>query len=427
MAGDLRVLFLSHYFPPEGNAPATRVHAMCRRWVRRSPRPIEATVITSAPNVPDGKLYPGYRNRITQRERIDDIDVVRVWTYLAPNAGTFRRILNYVTYMVSATIRAIFLRRPDVVIATSPQFFCGWAGAIVARLSRRPFVLEIRDIWPESIVAVGAMRPGRLVRILEWLELRLYAAADHIVTVGEGYRRELLAKDVPAEKITVVTNGIDALRMQPMAPDPELSARLNPEGRFVCSYVGTIGMAAGLDVVVRAAERLREAGRKDVRFLVVGEGATREELEGQIRASGLEGMVALTGRLPREAMPAVLSISDCCLVHLRKTGLFETVLPSKIFEAAAMERPIVLGVEGDAASLVREADCGICIEPGDDVALLSAIDRLAADPELRRRLGRNGRANLVARHDVDRLAEDYACVLERVRSDWAGGRLRRRG
>lgn len=422
MARDLKVLFLSHYFPPEGNAPATRVHAFCRRWVRRSPEPFAATVITCAPNVPDGKVYEGYRNRISQREQVDGIDVIRVWTYLAPNAGTVRRILNYVSYMVSATIRAAFIRRPDVVIATSPQFFCGWAGVLVSWLRWTPFILEIRDIWPESIVAVGAMKPGRLVRLLEWLELRMYAAATHVVTVGEGYRRQLLAKGVPEHRISVITNGIDAERMQPMPPDPELLARYNPDGKFVCSYVGTIGMAAGLEIVIRAAERLRSAGREDVRFLVVGDGATREQLAEQVKQAGLEGMITVTGRQPKELMPGFLSISDCCLVHLRKTGLFETVLPSKIFEAAALERPIIMGVGGFAADLIREADCGICIEPENEHELIAAIDRLQADPALRRTFGERGRKSLAARYDIDRLAEDYAAVVQRVRHVWLAGR-----
>lgn len=422
MARDLHVLFLSHYFPPEGNAPATRVYAFCRRWVMRTPEPFATTVITCAPNVPDGKVYDGYRNRLSQREQVYGIDVIRVWTYLAPNAGTVRRILNYVSYMVSAAIRAAFIRRPDVVIATSPQFFCGWAGVLVSWLRWTPFILEIRDIWPESIVAVGAMKEGRLVRLLEWLELRMYAAATHIVTVGEGYRQQLLAKGVPASKMTVITNGIDAERMQPMPPDAELLARYNPDGRFVCSYIGTIGMAAGLEVVIRAAQMLRAAGRSDVRFLIVGDGATREQLADQVKQAGLDDMITVTGRQPKELMPAFLSISDGCLVHLRKTGLFETVLPSKIFEAAALERPIIMGVGGFAADLIREADCGICIEPENEAELVAAIDRLQADPALRREFGQRGRKALAARYDIDQLSEDYAALVQRVRRDWVAGR-----
>ena len=422
MPRDLRLLFLSHYFPPEGNAPATRVHAFCRRWVRRSPDRIAATVITCAPNVPDGKLYEGYRNRLSQRDSIDGIDVIRVWTYLAPNAGTVLRIMNFVSYMVSATFRSLFLRRPDVVIATSPQFFCGWAGVLVSWLRWSPFILEIRDIWPESIVAVGAMRKGRLVRALEWLELRMYAAANHIVTVGEGYKQQLVAKGVPEQRISIITNGIDGERLKPQPPDPKLLAQYNPDGRFICSYIGTVGMAAGLEIVLRAAEQLRAAGRHDVRFLIVGDGATREQLAEQVQAAGLADMIIVTGRQPKELMPGFLSISDCCLVHLRKTSLFETVLPSKIFEAAALERPIIMGVGGFAAELIREADCGICIEPENAAELVATIDKLQSDPALRADLGRRGRERLSSRYDVDRLAEDYAQLVQRVRADWVAGR-----
>ena len=424
MADNLRVLFLSHYFPPEGNAPATRVYAFCRRWVRRQKDPCDVTVITCAPNVPDGKVYPGYRNRLSSREEIDGIDVIRVWTYLAANAGTVKRIMNFISFMLAASVRAMFLRRPDVVIGTSPQFFNGWAGVIVSRLRRAPFILEIRDIWPESIVAVGAMRPGRLVRFLEWLELRMYAAADHVVTVGEGYRRQLLEKHVPAERMTVITNGIDTERLQPREPDADLQRRFNPDGRFVCSYVGTVGMAAGLEIVIRAATVLKERGRHDVRFLIVGDGATREELEKRVHEAEHDDMITLTGRQPKEAISAFLSISDCCLVHLRKTGLFETVLPSKIFEAAAMERPVVMGVGGFAADLVRDAGCGICIEPENEIQLVDAIVQLQADPHLRRQLGRQGRESLVARYDVDRLSEEYLSLIRQVRSDWLDRRRR---
>jgi glycosyltransferase involved in cell wall biosynthesis len=367
-------------------------------------------------------VYEGYRNRLSQRETIDGIDVIRVWTYLAPNAGTVRRILNYVSYMASATVRSLFLRRPDVVIATSPQFFCGWAGVLVSWLRWSPFILEIRDIWPESIVAVGAMKEGRLTRLLEWLEGRMYAAANHIVTVGEGYKSQLLAKGVPEGRISVITNGVDIRRLTPLPPETALAARYNSDGRFVCSYIGTIGMAAGLEVVIRAAERFRQQGRNDVRFLIVGDGATRERFAAQVEEAGLDGMIVVTGRQPKELIPAFLSISDCCLVHLRKTSLFETVLPSKIFEAAALERPIIMGVGGQAAELIRGADCGICIEPENDAELVAAIDRLRADPALRQHYGERGRKAVVAGYDVDRLAEDYAALVQRVRSDWVAGR-----
>lgn len=406
----MRILFLTHYFHPEGNAPATRVTEMTRRWAARGHA---VTVITGVPNVPDGVVYEGYRNRPVQRETRDGVDVIRVWTYLAPNKGTARRILNYVSFMLSATLAGLWVRRPDVVIATSPQFFCGWAGVLVSWLRRRPFVLEIRDLWPESIEAVGAMRSRRLLRFLEWLELRMYAAAARIVTVGEGYREKLMARGVAPSRIDVVPNGVDLAAFLAGADGRKIRERYGLGDRFVCAYVGTIGMGCGLEVVLRAARRLRAGGRDDLVFLLVGDGAVREELEAAARAEGLSSVI-FTGRQPKSDMPAFLAATDACLVHLTRTELFKSVLPSKIFEAAAMRKPIVLGVAGFAAQLVSEAGAGICMQPENEDDLLAALEKLAADPALARRLGDAGCERIAARYSYDRLAAEYAELLERL-------------
>ncbi|HOT23909.1 MAG TPA: glycosyltransferase family 4 protein, partial [Thermoleophilia bacterium] len=272
----MHILYLSHYFVPENNAPAARVHAMAREWVREGH---QVTVLTGAPNVPAGVVYDGYRNGLWQDEWIDGIHTIRVWTYLAPNAGTVRRTVNFVSYFVSASVAAAFVRRPDVVIATSPQFFAGWAGVPAHWAHRAPFVLEVRDLWPESITAVGAMDRGLAVRALEVMERTLYAAADHIVTVGDGYREQLMARGVPAAKIDVVTNGVETDLFYPRDPDPAVRERFGvAQDAFVVVFAGTIGMASGLDVALRAARRLRDHGRRDIVFLLVGDGAVRAEL-----------------------------------------------------------------------------------------------------------------------------------------------------
>lgn len=412
----MRIVFISHYFHPEGNAPATRVTEMTRRWVAAGH---DVTVITGVPNVPDGVVYPGYRNRLFQREQHEGVEVLRVGTYLAPNRGTARRIANFVSFMLTATCAGLATRRPDVVIATSPQFFCGWAGVFVAKLRRLPFILEIRDLWPESIEAVGAMRQPLLIRFLEWLERRLYAAADHIVTVGAGYREKLVERGVERSRVDVIPNGVDLALFLPDAngrggDGPGVRTRHALGDRFVLAYLGTIGMGCGLDVALRAARQLRDAGRDDVRFLLVGDGAIREELESRARAEGLDAVV-FTGRRPKTEMPDYLAAADACLVHLTRTPLFTTVLPSKIFEAAAMRKPIVLGVEGFAATLVSEADAGLCIEPENERELLAAVDRLAADPALARRLGESGFASIGTRYTYERLAEQYTALLETLR------------
>jgi glycosyltransferase involved in cell wall biosynthesis len=406
----MRVLFLTHYFHPEGNAPGTRVYELCRRWVAMGH---DVTVITGVPNVPDGVAYEGYENKCFQRERVDGIETIRVWTYLAANEGTTRRILNYLSLMFTATVAALFVRKPDLVIATSPQFFCGWAGVWVSRLRRIPFILEVRDLWPESIVAVGAMRAGRWLRLLEWLEKRMYAAATRIVTVGEGYRDQLADRGVATERIDIVPNGVDRVFFADRGGGPVLRDKFDLGDAFVCSYIGTIGMGSGLDVVLRAARLLRDEGREDIVFMLIGDGAVREALERTARKEGLKRII-FTGRQDKRLVPAFLVMTDVCLVHLLRKDLFRTVLPSKIFEAAAMKKPIILGVEGSAAQIVGEANAGICIEPENESELVEAVKRLAADRVLAGRMGQAGFDSIASIYDYDRLAEKYAEIVERV-------------
>lgn len=408
----MRILFLSHYFPPEVNAPATRTYEHCKRWAATGH---DVTVVTCNPNCPDGVLFEGYRNRLRrQTETVDGIRVVRVWTYLAPNAGTLKRIINYVSYMLSATWTCFWMRRADVVVATSPQFFCGWAGVLVSKLTFRPLVLEIRDIWPESIEAVGAMSNRRLLRLLEVMEQWMYRAADHVVPVGEGYRENIQSKVDISDRSTVITNGVDVAEFDGAAADESLDYRWGLSGRFTCCYIGTIGMAHGLDVVNRAAKLLKDQGREDICFCIVGDGARRAELEQQARELGVEQLVKFPGRIAKEAVPAVLQRADACLVHLRKTDLFTTVIPSKIFETMAMSCPIIMGVQGESREIVERAQAAINMEPDSAEDLAAAVIKLKDDPELCKQLGRNGREFVAENYDRNRLAEEYLQLLIKV-------------
>jgi glycosyltransferase involved in cell wall biosynthesis len=383
---------------------------MCKRWVRAGH---DVQVITCAPNAPAGKVYDGYRNRMWAREQIDGIEVLRVWTYIAANKGRLRRGLNFLSFLITATLAGLFVKRPDVVIATSPQFFCGLAGTCVSKLRGLPFLLEIRDIWPASIAAVGAMKKRVLLRLLEVLERLMYRSATRIVTVGDGYREELAGRGVDRERVDVVTNGVDREIFEASADGSAVRRKCQLDGNFVCSYVGTIGMACGLDVVLRAAQILSARGRTDVKFMLVGDGAVREELEGRVRAEGLSN-VQFTGRVDKADVPAYLAASDACLVHLRREKLFKTVLPSKMFEAWAMGKPIVLGVEGFAANLLHQAAGGVCIEPENAEQLAHAVERLADDRAWGRRLGDAGRRHVLRHFDRDELSNDYLAVIRQT-------------
>jgi glycosyltransferase involved in cell wall biosynthesis len=404
----MRILFVSHYFPPEVNAPANRTYEHARRWVADGH---EVTVITGVPNHPTGTLFPGYRNRLLQEERIDGIRVIRTWMYVTANEGFLRRTLNYVLFAVAAILSCLKAERPDVVVATSPQFFCGIAGAVIARLKRRPFVLEVRDLWPDSIVQLGQMPRGRLVRLLEGLETLVYRSAAGIVVNARSFIEHIEARGVSRDRIELVYNGIDSTVFQPRPPDYELLRTHGLEGHFLVAYIGTLGLAHGLVTVVEAAERL--ADEKDVIFLMIGDGADRARLEQEIRRRGLSN-VRLLGLRPRAEIPAWIAAVDVTLVMLRKLPVFETVIPSKIFEFLAQERPVVLAASGEIRRLVEGAKAGLVVDPEDPDALVAAIRNVRTHPDEAAQRARAGRKWVETHFQRDGLARLMASFLERT-------------
>lgn len=372
----MRILFLTDNFPPETNAPATRTYEHAVRWVRAGH---EVTVITCAPNFPEGKLFAGYTNRWHAVESIDGIRVVRVKTYITANEGFLRRTLDYISFMVTGFVAGLFEKRPDVIVATSPQFFCALGGWLLSVFRWRPFVFELRDLWPASIIAVGAMRRSLVIRMLEKIELFLYRRAAVIVTVTEAFREDLRARGIDAQKIRVVRNGVDLARYRPQPRAAELAREFGLDGKFVAGYLGTHGMAHALDKVLAATALLRE--RSDIAFFFAGSGAARADVERIVAAQHLPN-VRLIPRQPKERMPALWSLCDCTIVPLRDTPVFATVIPSKIFEAMAMGVPIVMSLpDGEATSIVRRTGAGVCVAPEDPRALADAIGELADDAQ----------------------------------------------
>ncbi len=372
----MRILFLSDNFPPEGNAPATRLYEHATRWVRAGH---DVTVVTCAPNFPEGKLFPGYRNAWRQVETVDGIRVVRVKTYITANEGFLKRTLDYLSFMLMGFMLGMFERRPDVVVATSPQFFCAIGGWALSVVKRRPFVFELRDLWPASIVAVGAMKKSLTIRLLEKTELFLYRRAKAIVSVTQSFREDLVARGIDREKIHVVINGVDLDRYEPQARDAALAEEFGLAGKFVAGYMGTHGMAHALPKVLEAAERLRD--RADIAFFFAGSGAERAHVEQIVAERGLSN-VRLIPRQPKERMPSLWSLCDLAIVPLRDTPVFATVIPSKIFESMGMGVPILMSLpEGEATDIVRGTRSGVCVPPENPEAMAAEIERLADAPE----------------------------------------------
>jgi len=339
---------------------------------------------------------------------MDGIRVVRVWTYVTANEGFFGRSLDYFSFGVTSVVGGLFLPIPDVIVATSPQIFTALGGCILAWIKRRPFVFELRDLWPDSIVAVEAMREGPLLRMLRRLEYWLYHRAAKIVSVTHAFKRILVANGIPQEKIAVIRNGVDLKAFVPGPKPVELARRLGLGGKFVAAYVGTIGMAHGLGALLSAAERLRD--RRDLAFVLVGAGAERTRLEEDAKRRGL-GNVIFVGPVDKEEVKEYWRLCDVALVLLKDAPVFLHVIPSKIFEAMGTGRPIILGVSGESQELLKEAGAGIAISPENPQALAEAVTKLMDNPALCRDMGAAGRKFVERKFDRERLALEMLKVL----------------
>jgi glycosyltransferase involved in cell wall biosynthesis len=407
----VKILYASQYFPPEMGAPSARVYELSREWVRAG---ADVTVLTGFAHHPTGIKAPGDRWRLTRREEVDGIDVVRSYVYAAANRGTARRMVSYASFMASAAvIGRMRISRPDIVVATSPQLLCACAGYALAKTYRVPFVFEVRDLWPESILAVDAMRDNFLVRSLKGVASHLYRNSSRIVTVGEGYRRQIhLLYGIPEEDMDVIPNGIDPSLFSPGPRDNEIRKELGWGDRLVVLYVGTHGMAHALHVVLEAAQRYRDD--PDKLFVFVGEGARKEDLKRQAAELKLSN-VQFIDQQPKNRIPLFYAACDIGLVTLRKTPLFQEVLPSKIFEYLGMERPVVISVDGEARALVERAGAGVFVEAENVDALVGAIGELAEKREDLAEMGQSGRRYVLEHYQRDRLARRYLDLLESIR------------
>jgi len=374
----VHILFLTDNFPPEVNAPASRTYEHCREWVLQG---AQVTVVTCAPNFPKGRVFEGYRNALWQTTEVDGIRVIRVWSYITSNEGFVKRVLDYLSFMVSATVASLFVGKVDVVIGTSPQFFTACAAWAVGLMKRRPWVFELRDLWPESIKAVGAMNDSAAIRLLEHIEMFLYRRADCIVPVTHSFKETLMRRGIDGSKIKIITNGVDLNNFRPMPKDEALTRELGLEGCFVAGYIGTHGMAHGLETLLEAAATLQ--GRPEatsVRILFLGHGAEKAALVERSRSMNLRNVLFLDS-VPKSEVAHYWSLLDVSVIHLRKTDLFDSVIPSKLFECMGMGIPVLHGVPGESAEIVRQTGVGEVFESGSAPQLVDALMRLKNEPE----------------------------------------------
>lgn len=366
----MKILFLTDNFPPEVNAPANRTYDHCKEWVKNG---IDVTVITCAPNFPKGKVYEGYKNKLYSKEIIDGIKVIRVWTYISANEGFIKRTLDYFSFCISSFVAGLFIKA-DLIVATSPQFFTAISGRWLSFWKRTKWVMEVRDLWPESIVAVGAMKRNNVILFFEWLEKRLYKSANHIIVVTDSFKENIIKKGLSSDKISVFKNGANLEIYSIQDKNTELVKSHHLENKFVFGYIGTHGMAHGLDFVLEAIAPL-QSSHPNFHFLFIGDGAERKNLIEKSEKMKLSNTTFLPSVAKKE-VKGYLSIMDVALVNLRKSDTFLTVIPSKIFEAAAMGKPILLGLQGETKGIIENFDAGICFEPENSKEFVFGLQEL---------------------------------------------------
>ena len=437
-AKPMHILYVSQYFPPEVGAGSARAFELAKHWVRAGHR---VTALTGFPSYPtgwngngNGAHPPPDGAALWGRE--SGLRVVRSWAMSVGSRTPRERLMAWSSFSLSSSLRGIAIPKPDIVVASSPPLTVGATGWWLSRVKRKPFVFDVRDLWPESVRDLAGTRPGTVTdRTLDAMAGFLYRSADRVVVTSEATRRALLEGGKAGAAATfTIPNGVETEMFAPAAGGDAggrgIRESLGLAGKFVVAFIGTIGLAQDLELIVRAAARLAAAAplpgsaavgegpAGEPHFLFVGEGPRRQRLVELARARGLPNCTFLPAQ-PRERIPAFIQASDVCLVTLRKAPVNEVIIPFRMLEFMSCARPVLLGAGGEAARILNEAGAGLALEQGNDAALAAAILRLRDDPGLRRRQGDGGRRYIVRNFSREQMARDYLEVLRGVMAEAA--------
>jgi len=401
----MKIGWYSHYFMPEIGAPSSRIYDLSREWIRAGN---DVQVATCFPNHPTGELYPGYRRGWYMREPLDGIDVHRYWTYITPNKGIVKKSIGHVSFYATSILGARKIDTPELLIGTSPTFFAAMAAEKIARRRRLPFIMEVRDLWPALFVELGVLKNRLAIGLLEKLELSLYRRSTRLVTVTEAFRQNLIDRGVPAHKIKTIPNGADIDFWSERGEGRAVRDRHGLGDKFVVLYIGAHGISQSLSSVLRAAARLRDV--EAVQFVFVGEGAEKEKLTELARREHLQNVTFLDP-VGRDEVRGFYSAADVCLVPLRDIPLFETFIPSKMFEILSMKRPIIGALRGEAAEILTRSGGAVIVPPENDEALANAVRELLGDQRRRAAMGERGRQFVVDHYSRAALAASYLDLM----------------
>jgi colanic acid biosynthesis glycosyl transferase WcaI len=397
----MRFLVLSQYFPPEVGATQVRLSSMCRELVRAGH---QVDVVTAMPHHPVGEIFPRYRGRFSCLEFQDGVRVRRTWLYAAAGSG-WRRILSYFSFMVTSLYSITRVRAPDYIFVDSPPLFLGVTGWMASVYWKCPFIFNVADLWPDSVLDLGVMKEGAFIKAAFWLEGWIYRRAQFVNAVTRGIYDVLLnRKNVPAAKILFLPNGVDTNIVQPLPSDESLKKQLGLTGKRIAIYAGNHGYAAGAEQILQAAKLLES--HPELHFLFVGDGPDKTRLQNLAAELQLQNTTFLDS-IPLESMSSYLSIADIALITLRKAGVTRGARPAKTFVMMAAAKPIVLAAEGEAEELIASSGAGVIVPPDEPEQFAAAILAMHEDAEGAREMGLRGLAYVREKFEWSKLVGNW--------------------
>jgi glycosyltransferase involved in cell wall biosynthesis len=405
----MRIVVVSHYFAPEIGAPSARIYEMAKRWIREGHR---VQVITGFPNHPTGIIPERYRGMKYLREEMDGITVHRSYIYATPNKGFIKRTIGHLSFVVSSMIYSMRkVGEIDVVISTSPTFFSMFSGYHLSKKKKVPWILEIRDLWPAAIDALGVLKNKTILKLLEKIELRFYTLCDRIVVVTQSFKQNLISRGVPENKIEVITNGFDEELYMPQPKNQALLQQYELQDKFIVTYIGAHGISHALDKLILVAEKLRK--QKDIQFVFVGEGAEKDKLIKMAQEKNLNNILFIDAQ-PKEHMPDYYNLSDISIVTLKKIPLFKSFIPSKIFEIMGCGIPIIASLEGETADILQKSGAAMIVPPEDVEAITRAIEQIKSDKTLRSQMRKNGSEYVNKYYSRTILSNKYIKIIHKT-------------
>jgi len=353
-----------------------------------------------------------FKQKLLQKTKVGSVEVIRIWSYLGLHSSYMGRVFNYISFSISSAIAMLLIKKPEVVLISSPPLFCAFTTGLVCFLRRIPFILEVRDLWPTSLIELGAIKNSLIKSVMFLMERFLYNKAYKIITLTRGIKNYLLNIEIPEAKIAFIHCGVNLAKMY---PDYNAGIRVRSqygwESKKVVMYFGALGEANNIDVIIRAASDLKY--NKDIIFVLIGDGIRREKIIQEVSNLKLENVLVLPA-LPKSEGRKFLSAADVCIVTLKDLKIFEGAIPTKLIDYMACKRPVLCGVKGEAKEIVEDAKCGYVFNSNDEKQLVYCLFKILSNNEKSTEMGTNGYNYVVKNFTIERMQDAYERVIKSV-------------